>query len=107
MGKHFRNGPKGPGQKIDAIGLRGRVALSTMSQSSVAVVNALLAIIVLRIVTEHLGPYRYGQLRTVITFVTICSIITDLGLNGVTIRNLAKSPDKAQEIISDNLAARG
>ncbi len=70
------------------------------------ILTALLAVVVLRTATGHLGPHRYGQLVTVITFVTISSVITDLGLNGVTIRNLAKAPDMAPEIIGDNLTAR-
>jgi O-antigen/teichoic acid export membrane protein len=70
------------------------------------ILTALLAVVVLRTATGHLGPHRYGQLVTVITFVTISSVVTDLGLNGVTIRNLAKAPDMAPEIIGDNLTAR-
>ena len=81
--------------------------ISTVSQILGTIINAVLAVVVLRISTKHLGPHHYGQLVTVITFVTICATVTDLGLNGLTVRNLAKFPERAGEIIGDNLAARG
>ncbi len=105
-GAHFVNTGRLPGRRTGPLSVRGRVLLSTVAQMAANILTALLAVIVLRVATSHLGPHRYGQLVTVITFVTICAIITDLGLNGVTIRNLAKSPDMAPDIIGDNLAAR-
>lgn len=92
---------------MERIGVRGRVLISTVSQVLVNAITAVLAIVVLRIATRHLGPHTYGQLVTVLTFVTLCTVVTDLGLNGITIRNLARFPERAEEIIGDNLSARG
>jgi O-antigen/teichoic acid export membrane protein len=50
-------------------------------------------------VTRYLGPERYGQLSYAIAFVTLFSSIALLGLDGIVIRNLIRTPERSNEIL--------
>lgn len=48
---------------------------------------------------RYLGTKLYGQWNYLIAFTSLFSVISSLGLDGVIVRDLVKSPDKANEII--------
>lgn len=50
-------------------------------------------------VTRYLGPERFGQLNYAIAFVTIFSSTALLGLDGIVVRNLVRTPSRRNEIL--------
>src|ERR1035441_2800713 len=83
-----------------------RVFISVLSGVSSSLIIALFGIMAVRIMTRHLGPTNYGLVVTAITFVTLATILTDLGVNSVTGREIAKNPDDAANILGHNLGLR-
>lgn len=86
--------------------MRLRMLRSTAAQSVGNVAVALISVTALHLATADLGPRSYGHLVTVISFVTLFTLFTDLGLNSLATRDLARHPERAEEIIGDNLGLR-
>jgi O-antigen/teichoic acid export membrane protein len=57
----------------------------------------LLSIITITLIPRYLGVEGYGQLNFIISFVSIFSIIGDLGLSTLIVRDLSKNTKKAKE----------
>lgn len=50
-------------------------------------------------VTRYLGPEQFGLFSYVIAFVTLFSPIAQLGLDGIVVRNLVRTPERRDEIL--------
>jgi len=61
----------------------------------------LLSIITITLVPRYLGVEGYGQLNFIISFVSIFSIIGDLGLQTLIIRDISKNTKKANEYFNN------
>ncbi|HOW29916.1 MAG TPA: oligosaccharide flippase family protein [archaeon] len=61
----------------------------------------LLSIITITLIPRYLGVEGYGQLNFIISFVGIFSILGDLGLQTLTVRDISKNPDKASEYFNN------
>jgi O-antigen/teichoic acid export membrane protein len=86
--------------------LKKRIVLSTVSQVISQIFVAILGVITLKVITTSLGIKNYGVYATVLAFVTTFSLLTDLGLNAITAREIAKHPSEADDIISHNMGLR-
>lgn len=86
--------------------LKKRVAVSVIAQLASQLLIGALGVVVLKIMTNDLGAASYGTYVTILAFVSTFSLLTDLGLNAVTTREIAKRPQDAQEIISHNMGLR-
>ena len=53
-----------------------------------------------------LGPGLFGTYTRIIQFVGLFEILTDLGLNGLVVRDVARDPDLATRYVSNVLAIR-
>jgi O-antigen/teichoic acid export membrane protein len=74
--------------------MRARIVISTVAQLGSQVLTAGIAVILIRLFTRNLGNNDYGIYATAFAFVTTFSLVTDLGLNGIT------------DIISNNMTLR-
>jgi O-antigen/teichoic acid export membrane protein len=83
-----------------------RVVVSTSSQVASQIFVALLGVVALKIMTHALGVEKYGIYATILAFVSTFALLTDLGLNAITAREIAKHPDQANSIISHNMGLR-
>ena len=83
-----------------------RIAISSGAQVVGAIGSGIISILAIRLLTSRLGPYGYGQYIILLSFVTGAALIVDLGLNGITYRDLAKDPGSAGKIIGANLGLR-
>ena len=92
--------------RVERLGGGARIALSAASQSIANVVVALGAVIILRITTHHLGPANYGLFALVITYVTLFSLLTDVGITAMTTRELARSGADRSSVLSVALSSR-
>ena len=66
----------------------------------------MLALLLVRLLTVHLGPDGYGRYIILITLVNITILIVDLGLNSLIYRAIALHPKDAGSIIGANLSLR-
>ena len=85
---------------------RRRVLISTTSVLSSNLVVALLGTVSLRLMTTRLGPSQYGDFVASLSFVASAMLIADLGVNAITGREIAKSPEHAASILGHNLGLR-
>ncbi len=99
-----------PSTRIDVPGApdryRRRVLISTSSVLSSNLLVALLGTISLRLMTTRLGPSQYGDFVASISFVASAMLLADLGVNAITGREIAKTPEKAASILGHNLGLR-
>jgi O-antigen/teichoic acid export membrane protein len=86
--------------------MKSRVTTSTFAQVVSHVIVAGIGVLILKIVTGSLGLSSYGNYVTILAFVSTFSLLTDLGLNAIAGREIAKYPEKASEIISYNMGLR-
>jgi O-antigen/teichoic acid export membrane protein len=86
--------------------IKRRVAISTLAQIAAQLLMGLLGVVILRVMTNRLGVESYGTYVTIVTFVTTLSLLTDLGLNTITSREVAKYPDEATKVLSYNMGLR-
>lgn len=61
----------------------------------------LLSIVTITLIPRYLGVEGYGQLNFIISFVGLFSIIGDLGLQTLIIKDISKNPDKASEYFNN------
>ncbi len=85
---------------------RGRIVLSASSQTLGNLVVALIAVGILRITTHRLGPANYGLFALVITYVTLFSLLADLGITAMTTRELAREGADRASIVSIAMSSR-
>lgn len=93
-------------KRVEALSTKSKVAFGTLSQVASRLAIALLSVFTLRYSTQYLGADVYGQYATVVAYVTIFTLLTDLGLTAISSREIAKNPDKADHIIGNSLAMR-
>jgi len=61
----------------------------------------LLSIVTITLIPRYLGVEGYGQLNFIISFVGSFSIIGDLGLQTLIIKDISKNPEKASEYFNN------
>lgn len=83
-----------------------RVATSTVSLVASSAIVALLGAFALHVVTVRLGRDSYGELVTVINFISISLLFADLGINTYSGREIARDKSKAAVILGQNLGLR-
>jgi O-antigen/teichoic acid export membrane protein len=93
-------------KRIDDLPVKSKVAVSVTAQVASQAVSAVIAVVLLKVITGKLGAPNYGIYATVLAFVTTFSLFADLGLNAITGREIARRPEAASQIISDNMAFR-
>ena len=57
-------------------------------------------------VARHLGPDRFGMLNYVIAFVGLFMTLHKLGLDGIVVRDIVRSPDDAEELLGTAFAMK-
>lgn len=65
-----------------------------------------LSLVNIKLITNYLSPSGFGEYATVLTFTGFFTVLIDLGLFHVAIREISKAHDRAQEILSNILTIR-
>lgn len=76
------------------------IASNTAFQILSRAATAVVALITTRLITQNLGLPGYGNYQIVLSYVTLFWILTDFGLNAVTVREMASSEAKLQSLFS-------
>ena len=63
------------------------------------IVNMLGALFVGILVARYLGPTQYGLMNYVISYVALFTVIASFGLSNIEVRELAKYPEKRDELL--------
>jgi len=96
-------------EAVDAPAIRRpvrRIAASVAFGMGNTVVSSLLGALAIRVITVHVGTSNYGLFFTAFTLVTTATLLTDLGITGITGREIAKDPKSAASILSHNVGLR-
>lgn len=86
--------------------LTGRFARNSGWMMFQQVYSMVLALIISAVASRYLGPDNVGIIEYGAMFVTFFTAVCRLGLNGLVINDIAKSPEKSGEIMGSALALR-
>lgn len=76
-----------------------RISINTIALYFENIVNTGIAIIVIYCLSRYLGPEAFGKLNFVISFVLLFLAMFEFGVGQITIRELAKYPDKKDKLM--------
>jgi O-antigen/teichoic acid export membrane protein len=93
-------------RQASARGLGRAVALNTVAQFGSYVFNTVLATIVAIVVTRHLGRTEYGVMAFVVAYASFFQILTSMGADTVLVRDIARRPGEASNLIGGALSLR-
>jgi PST family polysaccharide transporter len=91
--------------------LEGRLDLIAVIRNSVwlitdRLIRMALGLLVGAWVARYLGPTQYGELAYVIAFVSFFQAVACLGADGIIVRDIARNPDSAGEILGTGFSMR-
>jgi len=84
----------------------GKVAKNTAYLVSAFIGQKLLAFVYFMVVARNVGVQGTGRYFVALSFTTIFSIFVDLGLSNVLVRETAKFPEKAKDLLSTALGIK-
>lgn len=58
-------------------------------------------------IARHLGPAAYGEMAAVLAFVAVFQAVAAVGLDGIVVRDIARQPERAPELLGTAAALRG
>lgn len=70
------------------------------------ILRALLGVLVGAWVARYLGPTQFGELAYCIAFIAIFQSITNLGLDGIVVREIANHPERANIVLGTTFQLR-
>lgn len=70
------------------------------------VINKILTLFVTIVIARYLGDSGFGRYSFIITMMALFQVLADFGLDGLTIREIAKRPDKADVFIRNVLTLK-
>jgi O-antigen/teichoic acid export membrane protein len=79
---------------------------NTASQVTVRIAALILTLISVKILANYIGAGGIGEYNTITTYINFLIVIADLGLFSVTVREIAKDPQKEKKIISNVFSIR-
>ncbi len=88
-------------QNLPARTYKQQIFSNTLIQTIAKVVSIFVGIGSAMILTRYLGPAGYGEYNTVIVFVFIFSIISDLGVYQILLRELSQKEDEREKILGN------
>lgn len=87
-------------------GFARRVAFNTGIQFFGRIMGAIIAIIVTRLVAEHLGVAGYGRYTTIFAYITFFGAIADFGFFWYLVREVAKDQKNAEKVVANVITLR-
>jgi len=83
-----------------------RVATSTAVQAAGKVTVLLIGAASIATLTRYLGPAGYGSVVLAVTFVQLFSVLADVGLFTIVVREISKAPERTRELVGNAMAIR-
>jgi len=86
--------------------LAQKIALNSLFSSIGRITATFLALVALGLMTRYLGQAGYGWYATILAFLQIFSIIANLGLQPICLREISQSESEERKIINNAFALR-
>ncbi|MFA7277506.1 MAG: flippase [Candidatus Gracilibacteria bacterium] len=83
-----------------------KILFNTVSQVIGKACVALIGVFIIKIITSYLGKTGYGEYTTAFDYLALFSIIADLGLYTIGIREMSKDKDEIPKIMGNVLTIR-
>lgn len=83
-----------------------KIAYNATFSSVARVIDGLLALIVTAYLARYLGPIGFGNFIIVFTFWYIFTVLADLGLYQITVREISQKKERESEIVSNAFTLR-
>ena len=83
-----------------------RIAKNTVVTMGAEIINRILALILTIAIARYLGDLGFGQYSFIITVMMLFQVLADFGLDGLTIREVAKNIDKTEYYLRNVLALK-
>lgn len=85
---------------------RQKIAYNITFSSAARIIDTFLALVIMGLLTRYLGPSGFGDYIIVFTFWYIFTVLADLGLYSIVVREISQNEEKESEIISNAFTLR-
>ena len=82
------------------------VAWNTVVQAMGRAAVMALSLVSVGLTTRYLGQQAYGDLTTILVYISLFGVLTDLGLSPITVREMSATPQHAEAILGNTLGLR-
>jgi O-antigen/teichoic acid export membrane protein len=86
--------------------LGSRAVLNSLLVLGARVVSRLVALVVVVVLANHLGPAGYGRYTTLVAYSALVSVLADLGLNPLYTREAARDPDRLSAYLATLMSGK-
>ncbi|MDD5589559.1 MAG: flippase [Candidatus Portnoybacteria bacterium] len=86
--------------------LAKKIAYNTLLSAASRVLSTALALVAVGLITRYLGQGGFGNYSTVLAFLYIFSVLADLGLYSIAVRDVSRDGAEEKEIISQAFSLR-
>ncbi|MFI5283184.1 MAG: flippase [Candidatus Dormibacterales bacterium] len=95
-----------PDLPVASAGLGSRALRNTVLVLAAKVVARLVALVTVIAMLNHLGPPRYGEFGTLVSYTAIVGVVLDLGFNVLFVREGARHPHEIQRYLRSVMSLR-
>ena len=89
-----------------SLNLTQKIAYNAASSTIARIIDTAITLFIVAIVTRYLGPDGFGDYITVVTFVYIFSVIADLGLYSIVVREISRKGADEENIVNNAFTLR-
>jgi len=86
--------------------LTQKIAYNTIVSLASRVVGTIIALVNIGLITRYLGQNGFGDYSTILAFLYVFSVLADLGLYSITLREISKAGAPEKEIVSHAFSLR-
>ena len=79
--------------------LTHKIAYNTLVSTGARILGIALALINIGFITRYLGPSVFGDYTLVLVFVYLFSVLADLGLESIVVRELVKDGHREEKVL--------
>jgi O-antigen/teichoic acid export membrane protein len=83
-----------------------RMASNAIVQAAAIPFQSLISLGTFAVITRHLGPGGFGDYTAVMVFLFLPTVIADVGLSAIVLRDVAAAPERMREIINASISLR-
>ncbi len=83
-----------------------RMASNAIVQAASIPLQSLISLLTFALITRYLGPSGFGDYTAVMVFLFIPTVIADVGLSAIVLRDVSAAPERMREIVNASLPLR-
>lgn len=85
---------------------KSQIAYNAIIQIIGRIFFLVLSLVNIKLITSYLSPQGFGEYSTILTFTGFFTVLIDLGLFTVAVREISKAHERSQEILSNIMSLR-